>query len=55
MKQSNYPVRQGRSRSHDALPLQRLDMPVDYLVSLGNYTSGRNIRIPENLAPTQSS
>ena len=34
MKQSNFSVRQGRSRSYDALPLQRSDMPMDYLVSL---------------------
>ena len=54
MKQSNFSVRQGRSRSHDALPLQRSDMPMDYLVSLGNYTSGCTIRIPENLGTTQS-
>ncbi len=54
MKQSDFPVRQGRSRSHDALPLQRSDMPMDYLVSLGNYTSGYTIRIPENLGTTQS-
>ncbi|MEC8285699.1 MAG: hypothetical protein VX024_14345 [SAR324 cluster bacterium] len=54
MKQSNFSVRQGRSRSYDALPLQRSDMPMDYLVSLENYTSGRTIRLPENLGPTQS-
>ena len=54
MKQNNFSVRQGQSRSHDALPLQRSDMPMDYLVSLENYTSGRTIRIPENLGPTQS-
>ena len=54
MKQSNFSVRQGRSRSYDALPLQRSDMPMDYLVSLENYTAGRTIRIPENLGPTQS-
>ena len=54
MKQSNFSVRQGRSRSYDAFPLQRSDMPMDYLVSLENYTSGRTIRLPENLGPTQS-
>ena len=54
MKQSNFSVRQGRSRSYDALPLQRSDMPMDYLVSLENYTAGRTIRLPENLGPTQS-
>ena len=54
MKQSNFSVRQGRSRSHDALPLQRSDMPMDYLVSLENYTASRTIRLPENLGPTQS-
>ena len=54
MKQSDFELERGRSRSHNALPLQRSDMPMDYLVSLGTYTSGRTIRIPENLGPTQS-
>ena len=54
MKQSNFSVRQGRSHSHDALPLQSSDMPMDYLVSLENYTASRTIRLPENLGPTQS-
>ena len=54
MKQSDFALERGQSRSRNALPLQRLDMPVDHHVSLENYTSGRTTRIPKDLGPAQS-
>ena len=54
MKQSDFALERGQSRSRNALPLQRSDMPVDHHVSLENYTSGRTTRIPKDLGPAQS-
>ena len=54
MKQSDFALERGQSRSRNALPLQRPDMPVDHHVSLENYTSGRTTRIPKDLGPAQS-
>lgn len=54
MKQSDFALERGQSRSRSALPLQRSDMPVDHHVSLENYTSGRTTRIPKDLGPAQS-
>ncbi|HCV85364.1 MAG TPA: hypothetical protein DGB85_02075 [Deltaproteobacteria bacterium] len=54
MKRSDFTLERGQSRSRNALPLQRLDMPVDHHVSLKNYTSGRTTRIPKDLGPAQS-
>ena len=54
MKQSDFARERGQSRSRNALPLQRPDMPVDHHVSLENYTSGRTTRIPKDLGPAQS-
>ena len=54
MKQSDFALERGQSRSHNALPLQRQDMPVNHHVSLESYTSGRTTRIPKDLGPAQS-
>ena len=54
MKRSDFTLERGQSRSRNALPLQRLNMPVDHNVSLKNYTSGRTTRIPKDLGPAQS-
>ena len=54
MKRSDFTLKRGQSRSRNALPLQRLNMPVDHHVSLKNYTSGRTTRIPKDLGPAQS-
>ena len=54
MKQSDFALERGQSRSRNALPLQRPDMPVNHHVSLENYTSGRTTRIPKDLGPAQS-
>ena len=54
MKRSDFALERGQSRSRNALPLQRMNMPVDHHVSLKNYTSGRTTRIPKDLGPAQS-
>ena len=54
MKQSDFALERGQSRSRNALPLQRQDMPVNHHVSLESYTSGRTTRIPKDLGPAQS-
>ena len=54
MKRSDFTLERGQSRSRNALPLQRMNMPVDHHVSLKNYTSGRTTRIPKDLGPAQS-
>lgn len=54
MKQSDFALERGQSRSRNALPLQRPDMPVNHHVSLESYTSGRTTRIPKDLGPAQS-
>ncbi|MCY3995128.1 MAG: ester cyclase [Rhodobacter sp.] len=39
---------------HPAAPLARRHMPTDHDISLGRYTSGRKVRIPEDRGPAQS-